>query len=83
MRHYYSDNWLAIAKAGGFSSGMPSLWRHGKRKPSKAIALILKLVELHGANALFHGTLAIPPNKLAQDSAQVPKPKQTRKRKAK
>ena len=83
MRRHYTDNWLAIAKACGFSTGMPSLWRHGKRRPSKAVALILRLVELHGVNALFHGELAQTPSKLAQDSAQVPKPKRKAKRKAK
>ena len=79
----YHDNYLAIAKACGFSTGMPSLWRHGKRQPSRAVRFILKLADLHGIEALLSGELAQTPSKLAQDSIQVPKPKRTRKRKAK
>lgn len=80
MNVKYSDNYLAVVKACGFSNGMASLWRHGKRKPNKAVLFVLRLVEKYGVEAILSGELAIPPNKLAQDSTQVPKPKRTRRK---
>ena len=83
MNVKFSDNYLAVVKACGFSNGMASLWRHGKRKPNKAVLFVLRLVEKYGVEAILSGELAIQPNKVAQESSQVPKPKLPRKRKAK
>ena len=69
-----------LAKAIGVTSGAASHWRTGRRRMSKAVLLLYRLVAIHGFDALFHGSLAIPTNKLAQDSTQVPKPKRTRRK---
>ena len=82
-RIIYADNLTAIARAAGLGSGVASLWRHGKRKPSNLARFVFRLVEMHGLDALLSGELAQTPNKLAQDSTQVPKRKVTRKRKVK
>lgn len=83
MHAPYNDGLHQLVKTLGMSTAQASLWRHGKVKPSRAVQFVMKLVEMHGWEALLSGTLAIPPNKPAQESAQVPKPKRTRKRKAK
>ena len=83
MGRIYADNLTAIARAAGLGTGVASLWRHGKRRPSNLARFVFRLVEMHGLDALLSGELAIPPNKVAQESSQVPKPKRTRKRKAK
>ncbi len=83
MGRIYADNLTAIARAAGLGTGVASLWRHGKRKPSNLARFVFRLVEMHGLDALLSGELAHSPNKLAQDSPQVPKRKATRKRKGK
>ena len=83
MHAPYHDGLHRLVKTLGMSTAQASLWRHGKVKPSRAVQFVMKLVEMHGWEALLSGTLAIPPNKVAQDSAQVSKPKRPRKRKVK
>lgn len=83
MGRIYADNLTAIARAAGLGTGVASLWRHGKRKPSNLARFVFRLVEMHGLDALLSGELAQTPSKLAQDSAQVPKPKRNAKRKGK
>jgi hypothetical protein len=83
MHAPYHDGLHKLVKTLGMSTAQASLWRHGKVKPSRAVLFVMKLVEMHGWEALLSGELAHSPNKLAQDSTQVPKRKATRKRKAK
>ena len=83
MGRIYADNLTAIARAAGLGTGVASLWRHGKRRPSNLARFVFRLVEMHGLDALLSGELANPPNKVAQESPQVPKPKRTRRRKVK
>lgn len=83
MAYREADTLGRLAKAIGVTSGAASHWRTGRRRMSKAVLLLYRLVQIHGFDALFHGELATPPNKPAQDSTQAPDPKRTRKRKVK
>lgn len=83
MHAPYGDGLHKLVRTLGMSHGQASVWRHGKAKPSRAVQFIMRLVEIHGWEALLSGELAQTTNKLAQDSPQVPKPKRTRKRKTK
>lgn len=83
MAYREADTIGRLAKAIGVTSGAASHWRTGRRRMSKAVLLLYRLVAIHGFDALFHGELAQTPNKPAQESSQVPKPKRTRKRKQK
>ena len=80
MGRIYADNLTAIARAAGLGTGVASLWRHGKRRPSNLARFVFRLVEMHGLDALLSGELAQTPNKVAQDSTQ---PVATKKRRAK
>lgn len=79
----HPDGLTDIALACGMGRQVASHWRNGRRGMSKAAQLLYKLVQIHGLDALLAGELAHSPNKLAQDSPQVPKRKVTRKRKGK
>lgn len=79
----YHDGYRQLADAIGLTRATASHWRKGRRNQSKPVQFIMRLAKVHGWNALLSGTLAIPSDKVAQDSTQVPKPKRTRKRKAK
>ena len=83
MHAPYHDGLHKLVKTLGMSTAQASLWRHGKVKPSRAVLFVMKLVEMHGWEALLSGNLEQSPRKVAQDSPQVPKRKATRKRKAK
>ena len=83
MHAPYGDGLHKLVRTLGMSHGQASVWRHGKAKPSRAVQFIMRLVEIHGWDALLAGELAHSPNKLAHDSPQVPKRKATRKRKVK
>ena len=83
MHAPYHDGLHKLVKTLGMSTAQASLWRHGKVKPSRAVLFVMKLVEMHGWEALLSGELEQTPRKVAQDSSQVPKPKATRKRKTK
>ena len=80
MHAPYHDGLHKLVKTLGMSTAQASLWRHGKVKPSRAVLFVMKLVEMHGWEALLSGELAQIPSQLAQDSPQVPKPKRTRKK---
>lgn len=83
MHAPYHDGLHRLVKTLGMSTAQASLWRHGKVKPSRAVLFVMKLVEMHGWEALLSGNLEQSPRKVAHDSPQVPKRKATRKRKAK
>ena len=80
MHAPYHDGLHRLVKTLGMSTAQASLWRHGKVKPSRAVQFVMKLVEMHGWEALLSGTLAIPPDKPAQEYAQVPKPKRAKRK---
>ena len=79
----HPDGLTDIALACGMGRQIASHWRNGRRGMSKAAQLLYRLVQIHGLDALLSGELAQTPNKLAQDSAQVPNPKRKAKRKGK
>lgn len=79
----HPDGLTDIALACGMGRQIASHWRNGRRGMSKAAQLLYRLVQIHGLDALLSGELAQTPNKVAQESAQVPKPKRARKRKGK
>ena len=83
MHAPYHDGLHRLVKTLGMSPTQASMWRHGKAKPSRAVLFVMKLVEMHGWEALLSGELAQTPSQLAQDSPQVPKPKRKAKRKGK
>ena len=80
MGRIYADNLTAIARAAGLGTGVASLWRHGKRRPSNLARFVFRLVEMHGLDALLSGDLAQSKPKVAQDSTQ---PVATKKRRSK
>lgn len=69
----YSDNYVQLAKVCGYNGSMPSLWRSGKRRPTKAFVFLMRLAERHGINAILSGELAQLPDNLARDYSQAPK----------
>ena len=79
----HPDGLTDIALACGMTRQVASAWRNGRRGMSRPAQMLVRLVQIHGFNALFHGELEQSPRKVAQDSTQVPKPKRNAKRKAK
>lgn len=79
----HPDGLTDIALACGMTRQVASAWRNGRRGMSRPAQMLVRLVQIHGFNALFHGTLAQTPSQLAQDSPQVPKRKRNGKRKGK
>jgi hypothetical protein len=77
------DGLTALAQACGMTRQTSYAWRSGRRRMSKAVQLLHRLVQIHGLNVLLGGELAQSPSKLAQDSSQPTKPKRTRKNKVK
>ena len=83
MRPRHPDGLTALAQVCGMTRQTAYAWRSGRRRMSRAVRLLHRLVEIHGFDALFHGELEQSPRKVAQDSTQVPKPKRNAKRKGK
>ena len=60
-----------LSQAIGVHNVVLGNWRMGRRKPSKAAFILLKLIERHGLNALFSGELSQPVEPQQKDSLKI------------
>ena len=60
-----------LSQAIGVHNVVLGNWRMGRRKPSKAAVILLKLIERHGLNALFSGELSQPVEPQQNDRLKI------------